>query len=73
MSSGLTRSVLAPIVAPIAEALDALDRSVQARSKAGSTLAAPRQLVVVAWRAVFVLTVLLAFVKYARMLWGPRR
>jgi hypothetical protein len=69
MADGPLRRVLAPFI----ESFDALDRSVQVRSKAGSTQATPRQLVVVAWRAVFAVTLAVAFVKYARMMWGPRR
>ena len=43
------------VLAPFIESFDALDRSVLVRSKAGSTQAAPRQVVAVAWRAAFVL------------------
>ena len=66
-------SALKRVLAPFIESFDALDRSVQVRSKAGNVLAAPRPVVVVAWRAVFVLTLSLAFAKYARMMWGARR
>ena len=58
------------VLAPFIESFDALDRSVQVRSKAGSTQAAPRQVVAVAWRAAFVLALSIAFIKYARMMWG---
>ena len=61
------------VLAPFIESFDALDRSVQARSKTGSIQATPRQVVVVGWRAVFVLTLSLAFIKYMRMMWGQRR
>ena len=58
--AGALKRVLAPFI----ESFDALDRSVQVRSKAGSTVAAPRQFVVVAWRAVFALTLTVALAKY---------
>ena len=60
MEGGALKRVLAPFI----ESFDALDRSVQVRSKAGSTVAAPRQFVVVAWRAVFALTLTVALAKY---------
>ena len=59
MEGGALKRVLATFT----ESFDALDRSVQVRSKPGSTVATPRQLVVVAWRAAFVLTLTVALVK----------
>lgn len=66
-------SALKRVLAPFIESFDALDRSVQVRSKAGSVLAAPRPVVAAAWRTVFVLALSLAFAKYAKMMWRPRR
>lgn len=61
------------LLGPFLEAFESLDRSVLARTRLGGPAPAPSWLAVYSWRAAFLLAFVLAFVKYARMMWGRPR
>ena len=68
-----SQTVTQRVFGPFVEAFESLDRSILANSKPGGTAPAPSTWLTAAWRAAFLLTAVLAFVKYARMMWGRPR